>query len=86
MRLANSFSARRRRPAFTIIELLVVIAIIALLAALLIPSFTIARKQARRLACGVNLRAVGNAVMLYRTEYGQLPLRNPKPIPENIST
>ena len=82
--MANTCSTSRRRLAFTIIELLVVIAIIALLAALLIPSFTLARKQARRLACGVNLRAVGNAVMLYKTEYGQLPLRSLGPVPENF--
>lgn len=67
------FNASPRR-AFTLIELLVVIAIIALLAAILFPSFARARENARKTSCGSNLRQLTLAFTQYQADYdGRLP-------------
>ncbi|MEN6356760.1 MAG: prepilin-type N-terminal cleavage/methylation domain-containing protein [Armatimonadota bacterium] len=57
------------RRGFTLIELLVVIAIIAILAAILFPVFTTAKKQASYTACSSNLKQIGNAYTMYVDEY-----------------
>lgn len=67
-------TARRhaKRPAagggFTLIELLVVIAIIALLIAILLPSLSAAREQAKAAACGVQLRMAGTLTNVYAND------------------
>ncbi len=53
------------RKAFTLIELLVVVAIIALLVAILVPTLSNARYQARSVVCGSNLRQIGLAFRFY---------------------
>jgi prepilin-type N-terminal cleavage/methylation domain-containing protein len=60
-----------RRSGFTLIELLVVIAIIAILAAILFPVFARARESARKTQCLSNMKQLGNAIMMYTTDYDE---------------
>ncbi len=54
-----------RRGGFTLIELLVVISIIALLLAILMPSLSRARGQAKSVTCQSNLRQLGISLTMY---------------------
>ncbi|MEA3403250.1 MAG: DUF1559 domain-containing protein [Armatimonadota bacterium] len=64
----------RRIRGFTLIELLVVIAIIAILAAILFPVFARAKEKARISACQNNLKQIGTAFAMYRSDYdGSMP-------------
>ena len=58
------------RRAFTLVELLVVVSIIALLIAMLIPSLSKARKQAKAVTCASNLRGLAVAVHAYANANG----------------
>lgn len=66
---------RPRRPhiprphGFTLIELLVVISIIALLIALLLPALGSARAAAQATACSSNMRQIGQAQMIYASDF-----------------
>jgi prepilin-type N-terminal cleavage/methylation domain-containing protein len=62
-----------RRAGYTLLEVLVVVAIISLLLAILASSLSTARYSASRLRCAANLRAVGNALTLYRHATNQYP-------------
>lgn len=59
----------RFRRGFTLIELLVVIAILAVLIAILLPALGRAKQKAKRTQCLANLKAWGQAVATYTTEF-----------------
>ncbi len=63
-----------RRAGFTLLELLAVAAIIAVLAALLLPAFAQARRQADSLQCVAQLGKIGTAIAAYAGDHdGLLP-------------
>ncbi len=59
----------RERHGFTLIELLVVIAIIALLAAMLLPSLSLTKGQARRIECLSGMRQLNLGLQMYADEF-----------------
>jgi prepilin-type N-terminal cleavage/methylation domain-containing protein/prepilin-type processing-associated H-X9-DG protein len=75
---ASRSAARSDRPSlapagFTLTELLVTITIIAIAVALLLPSLSMARESARRIACLNNLAQIGKAIAAYDTAQARLP-------------
>lgn len=58
-----------RRRAFTLIELLIVIALVALLAAILFPTYQATRRKAYQSQCVSNLRQIGQAFDMYRSDW-----------------
>jgi prepilin-type N-terminal cleavage/methylation domain-containing protein/prepilin-type processing-associated H-X9-DG protein len=63
-----------KKHGFTLIELLIVIAIIAILAAILFPVFSNARKKARQTECTSNIRQLLTAMKMYAQDSdGQFP-------------
>jgi prepilin-type N-terminal cleavage/methylation domain-containing protein/prepilin-type processing-associated H-X9-DG protein len=76
---------KTKRRGFTLIELLVVIAIIAILAAILFPTFMMAKRHAAASACVGNMKQIGTAVMMYVDDnHGRYPLRAQKLAPPDI--
>ncbi len=65
-RYSNTHTKKR---GFTLIELLVVIAIIALLSAILFPSFSRARENAKKTSCMNNMKQLGLGFQQYSADY-----------------
>ncbi|MFV2065336.1 MAG: DUF1559 domain-containing protein [Pirellulales bacterium] len=63
-----------RRVGFTLIELLVVVSIIAMLAALMLPTFQAARESTRRTVCAHKLQNLAQAHNVYVTHHQRFPI------------
>ena len=76
--------APRARRAFTLIELLVVISIIAVLAALLLPALSGAKKQAKITAAKTEMKNIEGAVSAYQAAYTVAPVKLPNTLESAI--
>jgi len=59
-----------RKSGFTLVEIMIVVAIIGLLAAIAVPAFMKARKNAQRSACQNNLRLIDSSKDTWAIDYG----------------
>jgi len=59
--------------AFTLVELLVVIAIMVVVMAIVVPSYRAMAAQNRRSSCAANLKAIGQALAIFREDYQCFP-------------
>jgi len=62
----------RRRAGFTLVELLVVIAVIAVLIAILLPALAASKQRARGVKCVTQLRAIGQGLVMYTQDHGDV--------------
>ncbi|MBD3293195.1 MAG: DUF1559 domain-containing protein [Armatimonadia bacterium] len=69
---SNTHSRIARRGGFTLIEMLVVVAIIAILAAILFPTFSRAMEKARQVTCASNLKQIGLAFLMYASDHDDM--------------
>ena len=77
---------RTRLHGFTLVELLVVIAVIALLAGLVVPTFTGIIARTKDWGCMINLRGLTNALKAYTTDHMCFPYIQQKTVRADSST
>src|SRR4051812_49121692 len=65
----------KRTSGFTLIELLVVIAIIAILAGLIVPALSRAKRTAQVAKCRIEIKNLEGAINQYNSAYGRYPTR-----------
>lgn len=68
----RSWQGKSSRAGFTLLELLVVIAVMAILLAILFPSFRKAREDARRTVCLAHLKHIGLGLVSYANSHRDL--------------
>jgi prepilin-type N-terminal cleavage/methylation domain-containing protein len=69
-----TIQSRRPRAGFTLVELLTVIAIIAILAAMLLPVLSAARKHAQKVQARLQCQDIATAIEKYDSDYGRFPV------------
>lgn len=62
-------SSRLKKTGFSLLEILCVLSIMSVLAALVFPTFLIARGKARQVSCSSNLKQIGAAFALYMQDF-----------------
>jgi prepilin-type N-terminal cleavage/methylation domain-containing protein len=69
-------SSASNKSGFTLIEMLTVVAIIAILAGLLFPAISAARRKAQVAQAQTEIKSIESALKTYYTEYGRWPIGN----------
>ena len=65
---------RRVRKAFTLVEVLIVVIVLGILAAIVIPRFTVSAAEAKKNACAQNVANINTQVERWYFEKGSWPL------------